>query len=202
VGSRNKTWIIWSGGKQLYPQKQRAFCLSGFGYRVMLAFWNTMESVPSLLFYGIILGTLVFFKSLVEFIYEYVKPWSFVDVFPGNILTSLLVIDLFKHFIYILKFVHYSLFDNWLQDRFPISVSKILRYVLMVLFFLFMIYILICCELVHSCCLQTHQKRTSDPITGGREPPCGCWELNSGPLKDQSVLSKPKPSLQPCSKGC
>ena len=142
VGSRKKAWIIWSGGKQLYPQRHCAFCLSGCGYRVTLAFWNTVENVPSLLFHGIILGTLVFFESLVEFIYEYVKPWIFVDFFPVNSLTSLLVIDLFKPFIYILKFVHYSLFHNWLQYRFPISVSKIFRYVLMFLFsfFLFKIY--------------------------------------------------------------
>jgi hypothetical protein len=33
---------------------------------------------------------------------------------------------------------------------------------------------------VHCCCLQTHQKRTSDPITDACEPPCGCWESNSG----------------------
>ena len=26
---------------------------------------------------------------------------------------------------------------------------------------------------VHCCCLQTHQKRASDPITDGCEPPCG-----------------------------
>ena len=142
VGSRKKAWIIWSGGKQLYPQRHCAFCLSGFGYRVTLAFWNTLENVPSLLFHGIILGTLVFCESLVEFIYEYVNPWTFVDFFPVNSLTSLLVIDLFKPFIYILKFVHYSLFHNWLQYRFPISVSKIFRYVLMFLFsfFLFKIY--------------------------------------------------------------
>ena len=28
----------------------------------------------------------------------------------------------------------------------------------------------------------------SDPIADGCEPPCGCWELNSGPLEEQSVL--------------
>ena len=44
-------------------------------------------------------------------------------------------------------------------------------------FFLFYIYIW-----VHCSCLQTHQKRASDPITYGCEPPCGYWELNSGPL--------------------
>jgi hypothetical protein len=32
-----------------------------------------------------------------------------------------------------------------------------------------------------------HQKRASDPITDGCEPPCGCWELNSGPLEEQAV---------------
>jgi hypothetical protein len=45
--------------------------------------------------------------------------------------------------------------------------------------------------------LQTHQKRASDPITDGREPPCGCWELNSGPLEEQSVFLTAEPFLQP-----
>jgi len=45
--------------------------------------------------------------------------------------------------------------------------------------------------------LQTHQKRASDSITDGCEPPCGCWELNSGPLEEQSVLLIAEPSLQP-----
>ena len=31
----------------------------------------------------------------------------------------------------------------------------------------------------------------------GCEPPCGWWELNSGPLEEQSVLLTTKPSLQP-----
>jgi hypothetical protein len=31
----------------------------------------------------------------------------------------------------------------------------------------------------------------------GCEPPCGCWELNSGPPEDQSVLLTTEPSLQP-----
>jgi hypothetical protein len=33
-------------------------------------------------------------------------------------------------------------------------------------------------------------------ITDGWEPPCGCWELNSG-LLEQSVLLTTEPSLQP-----
>ena len=51
--------------------------------------------------------------------------------------------------------------------------------------------------LVHCSCLQTPQKRASDLITDGCEPPCGCWELNSGPLEGQSVLLTAEPSRQP-----
>ena len=42
-----------------------------------------------------------------------------------------------------------------------------------------------------------HQKRVSDHIADGGEPPCDCWELNSGPLEEQSVLLTSEPSLQP-----
>ena len=49
---------------------------------------------------------------------------------------------------------------------------------------------------VHHCSLQRHQKRASDPITDVCEPPWGCWELNSGPLEEQSVLLTTEPSLQ------
>lgn len=34
-----------------------------------------------------------------------------------------------------------------------------------------------------------------DYITDGHEPPCGGWELNSGPLHEQSVLLATKPYL-------
>jgi hypothetical protein len=50
---------------------------------------------------------------------------------------------------------------------------------------------------LHCSCLQTHQKSASDPITNGCESPCGLWELNSGPLEEQSVLLTAEPSLQP-----
>jgi hypothetical protein len=33
--------------------------------------------------------------------------------------------------------------------------------------------------------MPAHQKRASNPITDGCEPPCGCWELNLGPLEEQ-----------------
>jgi hypothetical protein len=44
--------------------------------------------------------------------------------------------------------------------------------------------------------LRTHQKNASDPITDGCKLPCGCWELNSEPLEEQSVLLTAEPSLQ------
>ena len=36
--------------------------------------------------------------------------------------------------------------------------------------------------------MPADQKRTPNLITDGCEPPCGLWELNSGPLEEQSVL--------------
>jgi hypothetical protein len=50
---------------------------------------------------------------------------------------------------------------------------------------------------VHCSYLQKHQKRASDLIIDGCEPPCGCWDLNSGPLEEQLVLLTAEPSLQP-----
>ena len=46
-------------------------------------------------------------------------------------------------------------------------------------------------------CTSVYQKWASDHITDGCEPPCGCWELNSGPLEEHTVLLTSKPSLQP-----
>jgi len=42
--------------------------------------------------------------------------------------------------------------------------------------------------------MSSYQKRASDPITDGCEPPCGCWELNSGPVEEQSVLLTAEPA--------
>ena len=39
------------------------------------------------------------------------------------------------------------------------------------------------------------QKKASDPGIDGCETPCGCWELNSGPLEEQAVLLTIEPSL-------
>ena len=40
------------------------------------------------------------------------------------------------------------------------------------------------------------QKRAPDPTIDGCEQPCGCWELNSGPLEEQPALLTADPSLQ------
>ena len=46
-------------------------------------------------------------------------------------------------------------------------------------------------------CMPAGQKRAQNLIIDGCEVPCGCWELNSGPLEEQSVLLTAGPSLQP-----
>jgi hypothetical protein len=43
-----------------------------------------------------------------------------------------------------------------------------------------------------SVCTPACQKRALYPITDGCEPPCGCWELNSGPLEEQPPLQSPQ----------
>jgi hypothetical protein len=53
-------------------------------------------------------------------------------------------------------------------------------------FFFFKIYYVLW---VHCSCLQTQQKRASSPIIDGCEPPCACWELNSGPLETATALN-------------
>jgi hypothetical protein len=66
---------------------------------------------------------------------------------------------------------------------------------------LLLIYLFVCLFVYymqeHCSSLQTLQKMVSDLITDGCEPPCGCWDLNSGPLEEQSVLLPIEPSRQP-----
>ena len=50
---------------------------------------------------------------------------------------------------------------------------------------------------IHCSYLHTLQKKASNLIIDGCEPPCGCWDLNSGTLEEQSVLLTTEPSLQP-----
>jgi hypothetical protein len=62
-------------------------------------------------------------------------------------------------------------------------------------FFSFFKDLFIICE--YTVAIFRHQKRASDLITDGCEPLCGCWDLNSGPSEEQSVLLTTEPSLQP-----
>jgi hypothetical protein len=62
--------------------------------------------------------------------------------------------------------------------------------------YFFKIYLFIYYMKVHCSCLQTHQKKATDLITDVCEPPCGCWDLNSGPLEEHLVLLTAEPSLQ------
>ena len=45
------------------------------------------------------------------------------------------------------------------------------------------------CGSALSACIPTCQKRASDPFIDGLKPPCGCWELNLGPLEEPPVAS-------------
>jgi hypothetical protein len=49
----------------------------------------------------------------------------------------------------------------------------------------------------HCSYLKMEQKEASDLIPGGCEPSCGCWDLNSGPSEEQSVLLTAEPSPAP-----
>ena len=46
-------------------------------------------------------------------------------------------------------------------------------------------------------CMLAGQKRAPDLFIDGCEPPCGCWEMNSGPLEEQAMLLTSEPSFQP-----
>jgi hypothetical protein len=71
-------------------------------------------------------------------------------------------------------------------------------YVYMCVYMYIYVYVCVCvCIYIHCSCLQTCQKRASDPVIGGCELPCGSWELNSGPLEEESVFLTTEPSLQP-----
>jgi hypothetical protein len=63
-------------------------------------------------------------------------------------------------------------------------------------FFFFRFIYLLYVSTLYSC-LQTPQKRASDLITDGCEPACGCRDLNSQLLEEQSVLLTTEPSDQP-----
>ena len=59
-----------------------------------------------------------------------------------------------------------------------------------------------CMYVHHMCawCLRRPEEGVGSPGTGamdGCELPCGCWELNRGPLQEQQGLFTAEPPLQP-----
>jgi hypothetical protein len=63
------------------------------------------------------------------------------------------------------------------------------------LFFLRFILFIIC---KYTVAVFRHTRRGHQiSLMGGCEPPCGCWDLNSGPLEEHWVLLTTEPSLQP-----
>ena len=65
------------------------------------------------------------------------------------------------------------------------------------LFYFIYLFVYLLCIQYSVCVYAAGQKRAPDPITDDCEPPCGCWELNSGPLEEQAMLLTSEPSLQP-----
>jgi len=57
--------------------------------------------------------------------------------------------------------------------------------------------VLLACMYVHSVYLVAMEVRPGTGVTDGCEPPCGCWEVNPGPLPEQKVLLATEPSLHP-----
>jgi hypothetical protein len=66
---------------------------------------------------------------------------------------------------------------------------------LLLFFFFFRFILFIVCK--YTVAVFRYQKRASGLVTDGCEPPCGCWDLNSGPPEEQSVLLTTEQSLQP-----
>jgi hypothetical protein len=69
-----------------------------------------------------------------------------------------------------------------LPSLFAYSIAAAVRRIPYSFFFL-KIYLFIICK--YTVAVFRHQKRESDLVTDGCEPPCGCWDLNSGPLEEQ-----------------
>jgi hypothetical protein len=66
-----------------------------------------------------------------------------------------------------------------------------------IVFFFLKIYLFIICK--YTVFVLRYSKRALDIVTDGCEPPCGCWDLNSGPSEEQLALLTTEPSCQPLS---
>jgi hypothetical protein len=75
-----------------------------------------------------------------------------------------------------------ALVENWLSvPRTLIHKSSFFLFVCL----FFKIYLFIICK--YTVAVFRHSRRVeSDLVTDGCEPPCSCWDLNSGPSEEQS----------------
>jgi hypothetical protein len=66
-------------------------------------------------------------------------------------------------------------------------------------FFLFLFFFKDVFIIIHKYTVaDSRHTRRGRLIVGGCEPPCGYWDLNSGPSEEQSVLLPAEPPRQPC----
>ena len=65
---------------------------------------------------------------------------------------------------------------------------------MLIYLFLFHVHWLVFCEQV---CLYKGVRSPGIGDTDSYEVPCGCWELNLGPLEGHPMLLTDEPSLQP-----
>jgi hypothetical protein len=121
------------------------------------------------------------------------------------------VYDLFSHFLKSLSTLVKSLVflsfyaPSFVLSKKPLSKqipskSPLYRFVFSITPMIFIPNVLFCFVFIickYTVAVFRHQERESGLVTDGCEPPCGCWDLNSGPLEEQSVLLTAEPSLQP-----
>jgi hypothetical protein len=116
----------------------------------------------------------VFLSLILEFMQVWNPGWHWIQNLPAKYVPPCLgpyfYIEVF-YFIFLFLFFYLFIFK--------------------ILFIYFYLY-----EYTVVVFRHTPVEYASAPITDGCEPPCGCWELNSGPMREQSVLLASEPSLQ------
>jgi hypothetical protein len=60
---------------------------------------------------------------------------------------------------------------------------------------IYVLYVYECFVCLYICTLEEGIRSHGATVIDGCELPCGCWELNPGPLQEQAVLLTAEPSL-------
>jgi hypothetical protein len=61
---------------------------------------------------------------------------------------------------------------------------------------IFLRFIYLVYSILHAS-MPAHKKKAPDFVIDGCEPPCGGWELTSGPLEEKPMLLTSEPFLHP-----